>query len=79
MSNGRNTTVFSVRVSDDTLAALKAVAVRRGMGFTVVVRRLIERELEREGRYGSVISTQPSRLLTPYKNPRLQVKRRAKR
>ena len=45
MSKGRNTTRVSVRLPDKVLEAFKAKAVKKGIGYTVFIRHLIQKEL----------------------------------
>lgn len=45
MTNGRTTTRVTVRLPDDVLEALKVKAAKRGVGYTVMIRYSIQREL----------------------------------
>lgn len=45
MSKGRNTTRVTVRLPDNVLESLKAKATKRGVGYTVMIRYAVQREL----------------------------------
>ena len=45
MSNGRNSSVIKSRVPDEVLARLKERASKQGIGYTVLVRHMVEEKL----------------------------------
>jgi len=45
MAKGRSTTPITVRLPDDLLAAFKAKAAKKGIPYTVFIRRLTQKEL----------------------------------
>jgi predicted DNA binding CopG/RHH family protein len=45
MSNGRNSSVIRSRIPDEVLARLKERANQQGIGYTVLVRQMIEEKL----------------------------------
>ena len=45
MSQGRNTTLLVIRVSDKIMAELQQRAKRRGIGYTVYARHMLQEKL----------------------------------
>jgi predicted DNA binding CopG/RHH family protein len=45
MSKGRNSTRVTVRLPDNVLEAPKATALKNGIGYTVMIRYAVQREL----------------------------------